>query len=130
MTSRRTAAFAGLRGWARALPAALLLVLVLFGLLEIHPAYECVSESQVANGGVYYPAAAHPHSPIHIEEARAARRPMHPVCLHLLQTNGTLPRIAGLELPLSKPAAACDAFLSLTKISARSSGVRGPPSFS
>ena len=112
------------------LSAALLPILVLLGVVETHPARECLCESQTQGGEVYYPAAAHPHSPPHVEGARPARRPMCPICLHLVQTSGTLPQVAGLALPASKPAATREAVLSLTRISARKSGVRGPPSFS
>jgi len=130
MSSRRKAASASLRGWARALSAALLPVLVLLGIVELHPARECLCESQIESGEVYYPEAAHPHSPIHVEQAKAARRPMCPICLHLLQTSGTLAQVAGLALPTSKPVAIREGVFSLTRISARRSGVRGPPSFS
>lgn len=80
----------------------LLCLALLLGALDLHPAHpgEMAHESRVlSGGGPYFPGAAHPGQPIHVEEADPVQRPHCAVCLHRLETRVACLEPAALVLP-------------------------------
>jgi hypothetical protein len=114
---------------ARRAPWILLLVAaVFFGTLELHPVGEALHESLLAAGDPYSLTARHPGLPAHFEPSQQAQRPVCPVCLHQLRTNGahllpaalvTTPVSTGFYRPISTTL--------LRERCAAPRGARGPP---
>lgn len=116
---------------ARGFWAGFIAALLLLGAVDWHPAGERPDSLVPAAGEIYFPGATHPDQPVHLEAAHAAERPHCPVCLHHLQTSGAHLRVSVLVAP---PAATASAAPAPNRVNAsgssRSSGARGPPSFS
>jgi hypothetical protein len=74
-----------------------LAVLLLAGTLEIHPADEAANPLGAPE--LYFPGAAHPEQPAHIETSAAVERPHCPACLNRVQGGA-----AGLPSPLEQAA--------------------------
>ena len=66
--------------WGRGL----LCLALLLGALDIHP----VEGAHEALERTWYPAAAHPGQPVHMEAADPVQRPHCTACLHRLETRG------------------------------------------
>src|SRR5688572_28778094 len=71
-----------------ALGTGLLCLALLLGALDFHPAEGGHESPVLAGSALYFPGAAHPGQPIHVEEADPVQRPHCAVCLHRLETRG------------------------------------------
>jgi len=117
---------------ARAPWAALLSTLLLLGSVELHPAGEAHEPlAQGGVGGVYFPEAAHPDEPLHLEQAHPVEVPACPACLLRLQTSGAhLCTVARVAPPEPRTASSIAALPLALRSASRPSGARGPPSLS
>ncbi|HYG61136.1 MAG TPA: hypothetical protein VEL74_01025 [Thermoanaerobaculia bacterium] len=106
----------------------LLAIALLFAGLDLHPEGEPHGPLALTGSETYFPEAAHPTLPDHVEAAHAAERPHCTACLQRLGSLGVqfeaavslappLPRVA--MLPAGDP--------SLLRRSLRPSGARAPP---
>ncbi|HEX5757630.1 MAG TPA: hypothetical protein VF121_00390 [Thermoanaerobaculia bacterium] len=115
------------RSLLRSFGLAALALLLLAGAVELHPAEEAVSP--LAGPQHYFPEAAHPEQPLHVEAAAAVERPHCTACFRGLQGRGAAPA-AGLRqgiapLPERPAGAASPAPLHAPRPSTRD---RAPPS--
>lgn len=84
--------------WLGSLGHGLLGLVLLLGAIDVHPA-ERVHELPGIGETLYFPGAAHPGQPIHIEEADPVQRPHCAACLLRLETRGACLQPAALVLP-------------------------------
>jgi hypothetical protein len=98
MSGRRLHASHSAFPW-RALGLWALAALLLAGSLDLHPADE--GAEPFAGGELYFPAAAHPEQPEHLETSPSAERPHCAACLNRYQGGA-----AGLPRPLAQAAPA------------------------
>jgi hypothetical protein len=111
--------------------AAVFAAILLLGAVDWHPAGESPHSLLSGAGEVYFPGAEHPDQPVHFDAAQPAERPACPVCLHHLQTSGAHLLAAALLVPPALESAAAPAPDRVNASgSSRSTGARGPPSFS
>lgn len=73
--------------WLRLLAHGLLCAVLLLGVVDIHPDKES-PEPLAGAESVYFPAAAHPGQPVHMETASPVAHPRCAACLLHLQTRG------------------------------------------
>lgn len=82
-----------------ALGTGLLCLALLLGALDIHPVEGAHESPVLAGSALYFPGAAHPGQPIHVEEADPVQRPHCALCLHRLETRGACLEPAVLVRP-------------------------------
>src|SRR5688572_6876349 len=90
--------FLGQSWWGTGALGLLCLVLLL-GSVDLHPADATHQPLALSGASVYYPAAAHPGQPAHIEQADPVQHPHCAACLLRLQTRGACLQPAGSILP-------------------------------
>ncbi|HWM93414.1 MAG TPA: hypothetical protein VN493_21820 [Thermoanaerobaculia bacterium] len=78
---------------------ALLCVALLLGALDLHPADAPHEPLSLGGEAVYFPGAAHPGEPVHVESATPVEQPHCAACLHRLETRGACLEPAVLVLP-------------------------------
>lgn len=119
------------RTFARFPWVGLLLALLVPGSVDFHPEGEVHDLLPSTGAGVYFPEAAHPDQPLHLERAHAVQRPHCPACLHHQQIRGMDLRAAvRIAPPVARGAASYDTGGRVVSASRRSSGARAPPSLS
>jgi hypothetical protein len=118
-------------GAKRSFWTGLLAVVLLLGVVDLHPAGDLHDSLAPHGGGVYFPSAQHPDKPTHFEPAQAATQPHCPVCLHRLQTSGAhLPPAVFTAPPQERDSAACAYAPVAAGESWRPTSARAPPTFS
>lgn len=96
--------------------------------LDLHPEGEAHGPLALAGSETYFPEAAHPTLPDHVEAAHAAERPHCTACLQRLGSLGIqLQASVALAPPLPRLALLPAADPSLLRRSLRPSGARAPP---
>ena len=105
----------------------LLALVLLLGALDLH-VQEAREPLAQAGESLYFPGAAHPGQPVHIEEADPAEQPHCAACLHRLQTSGAHVQPPSSALPAEPTihlwhAPAPNPF----RIARSPSGARAPP---
>ncbi|HYO13731.1 MAG TPA: hypothetical protein VE685_11105 [Thermoanaerobaculia bacterium] len=119
------------RTFARFPWVGLLLALLVPGAVDFHAAEEAHDLLPSLGGGVYFPEAAHPDQPLHLERADPVQRPHCPACLLHLQVRGMDLRAAvRIAPPMGRTAVTRAADASAASASRRPSGARAPPSLS
>ena len=109
----------------------LLLALLLPGSVDFHPVEEGHDLLASHAEEVYFPAAAHPDQPLHMEPAHPVQRPHCPACLHQQQIRGMdLGAAVRILPPVPRAAAAYESCVDAACASRRPSGARAPPSLS
>lgn len=106
----------------------LLGLVLLLGALDLHVQENAREPLSPAGESVYYPGAAHPDLPVHVEQADPVQRPHCAACLHRLETRGAhvqpvssaLPVVLTFHLWLAPAPSAA-------RIARSPSGARAPP---
>jgi hypothetical protein len=108
--------------------AGLLAAFLLLGTVDLHAPGDVLDSLGHLQEGTYSASARHPGQPAHFEPSADAKRPVCPICLHLLRTSGVhLVAVRGLEPLASRIAGALD-FVPSSRRGVRSqSGARAPP---
>lgn len=116
------------QGWQGSWAHGLLCLALLLGSVDLHSADATHEPLALSSGSVYYPAAAHPGQPAHIEQADPVQHPHCAACLLRLQTRGACLQPAGSILPADLTFRLCLAPApSAALVARRSSGARAPP---
>lgn len=129
MMERRLRGRAGRARWSGRLVAGLLAPLLLFLAGDLHrPGDHEPLFSEGQPDGIYYPEAAHPDQPAHIEQATAQERPACAACLLRLQARGASlgPAIAVAPLP-ARERVQLPEILAAGRVLGRTAGARAPP---
>lgn len=117
------------RSLPRPLWALLLVALLLPGVLDLHPAGEQHEPLAAGVQGVYYPEAAHPDQPIHLEQGSPVKVPPCLACLHRLETSGVhLREVARVAPPVPQAPVGCETGPLPVRTASRPSAARAPPS--
>jgi hypothetical protein len=112
----------------RNLWAGVLAVLLLLGAVDLHAPGDVLDPLGHSQEGTYSASARHPGQPAHFEPSADAKRPVCPICLHLLRTSGVhLVAVRGLEPLTSRITGVLDLVLSSRRGVRSRSGARAPP---
>ncbi len=108
--------------------ASLLAAVLLLGAVDLHAPGDALETLGHLQERTYSATARHPGQPAHFEPSAEAKRPLCPICLHLLRTSGVhLVAVRGLE-PLAARAAGAQSLAPSSRRGVRSrSGARAPP---
>ena len=87
------------RRWPGVLGHGLLGLALLLSALDLHPIEETHDALALAGERLYFPGAAHPGQPIHVEQADPVQRPHCSACIQRLETRGACLQPAAQVLP-------------------------------
>jgi hypothetical protein len=112
----------------RTAASVLALLLLLPGLVERHAGSEAAGNGSGPLAAAFYPDAAHPGLPLHVDRAEQGEEPHCLACLHGLHTRSLQPtRTSGVVPPLAtQPLALCTAAPAARRATAPAGG-RAPP---